>query len=514
MRKMLKIKRIKILSVFVIIGSLILSILLSCSREEIFSNSEDSYGNNTELTKQMAKEWYTNNYVPVVKLKTVSTKDKEKSFLVMPSWNHAKEWKNSTCEVVEVTLKPNVSTFILNTNTLEEINLDVDAKKIKNIARMIFLKNKKNGKIKAFNMFIIASYKYMMDEKAQLSHNNYLYRESNFDGSILFYELNGSLINGWQYENGIIEKRISPINNSTNNLRVSTKSTQEECHTEYYSYWQNVCEEYEAPDLSAEFAPVGSIGDVDVTCWQELVTISVEVCPGDSSDTGGVSGGGNTSSPSTPSAEVKNIIDNIYLDNDEIEILNNTLHELLNQCGYKKIYESIIDFDYSFNMIKIDPTINGLGGYDPSTGNLIFRDASDIPQAFPEEFIHLYQDGFYCGISTYLNANCGKSNIEFEAKLFRDILCMMTLNACPKYGEGVTHLDGKYVIWLMNITNGGVEIPTLNEMLNIDSQTGLNYWIALDRFRDGNISEYSGPVDVILTPESIDYLYGEPDCDE
>lgn len=159
-----------------------------------------------------------------------------------------------------------------------------------------------------------------------------------------------------------------------------------------------------------------------INCWKERVTISIKVCPGDENSNGGLDNGRiSTSTPNSPCSEAKKIIPSIYLDKDETEILNTTLDELLEQCGYKKIYHAIIDFDYSLEEIRIDPNSESIGGYTPEIVELIFRASSVIEEAMAEEFIYLYHDSFYTGISAFAESDCGRSNIEFEAKLFRDI---------------------------------------------------------------------------------------------
>lgn len=62
------------------------------------------------------------------------------------------------------------------------------------------------------------------------------------------------------------------------------------------------------------------------------------------------------------------------------------------------------------------------GGYNPRTKKVSFSNNEDITsENLKEELFHAWQDAFYPGgISQYLNA--GKVNIEFEAKLYQDII--------------------------------------------------------------------------------------------
>ena len=77
-----------------------------------------------------------------------------------------------------------------------------------------------------------------------MSRNSYLYREKDFDGKVLFFKLNGSMINGWKYRDGKIVGKIMPIDEDTKILMTRSGGYwEEQCYTETYYEEVEECEE-------------------------------------------------------------------------------------------------------------------------------------------------------------------------------------------------------------------------------------------------------------------------------
>jgi len=77
-----------------------------------------------------------------------------------------------------------------------------------------------------------------------------------------------------------------------------------------------------------------------------------------------------------------------------------------------------------------------------------------------EEFFHAYQDMYYSGgINQYVDK--GRPNIEFEAKLFWDIVA--TKNGIPHTSLAIQDND-EYDKWVRNLTKGGTQVPKWEEM--------------------------------------------------
>ena len=187
-------------------------ILYACVKELEESrenNSPDELitGKNTELTMAAARQWYNANNQPVVELRSGKKKD---GSLVMPIWEKAKERKRGKrYEVVEMPLKTQLATVWMDKETRDRVNWEEDGKKIRNIVHLVILKDLKTGNTRSFIMVFIGSYDYLMKTKT-FGKNSYLYREPDFDGSVLFFEQGKGMLNGWIYKNGKIKNEILP----------------------------------------------------------------------------------------------------------------------------------------------------------------------------------------------------------------------------------------------------------------------------------------------------------------
>ena len=89
----------------------------------------------------------------------------------------------------------------------EETRLHFDElrvqKKLRNSTHLVIMKDLKTGHVRSFISVFVGSYDYLKKTK-RMSRNSYLYREKDFDGKVLFFKLNGSMINGWKYRDGKI----------------------------------------------------------------------------------------------------------------------------------------------------------------------------------------------------------------------------------------------------------------------------------------------------------------------
>ena len=205
-------------------------------------------------------------------------------------------------------------------------------------------------------------------------------------------------------------------------------------------------------------------------------------------------------------ADLSTIANKHSLAADQIYILYQIADELWNECGYQFMQTYITDAQFKFNDIRIDPTLLSPdeAGYDPVTGNLLFYSAGEMnPDYFREEFVHLYQDSHYAGgIAQYTNT--GKSNIEFEAKLMIDILCVLKGTACPALGA--TPANGTdYLTWIDAITNLYTALPSYSDLFVKQSNWGnKDYWDFLDDFKnDPSRPSYNKPIDYDLFPDAL-----------
>jgi hypothetical protein len=243
---------------------LLASIMYACVEEdleEVKSPDEPVTGRNTELTVETARQWYNTRNRPVMELR--SEKENEGK-LVMPWWEKAKEYKRKErgkrYEVVEMPLKAQRLSVLMDKETHEKVNLETDGDKIKNVARLVVHKDLETGKIQNFIMLFIGSYDYLMNG-GKIAKNSYLHRDPKFDGSVLFYEPGKGLINGWLYKNGKIKRKIA-LGTEQDSHSIGLRS--QRCWTEIIYIEYEVCEDRGFIEWDEEYG--GYIPGVEYYC--------------------------------------------------------------------------------------------------------------------------------------------------------------------------------------------------------------------------------------------------------
>lgn len=105
------------------------------------------------------------------------------------------------------------------------------------LTRLVILTAKEGDYVRAFYMTIVPSRKYLeLTDFKPFIHNGYFQRDSRFDGLILYHEIDGTFINGWEYEDGKIWYAIQDMADSEVMTRSSGKClmTYEVTCTDWY----------------------------------------------------------------------------------------------------------------------------------------------------------------------------------------------------------------------------------------------------------------------------------------
>lgn len=216
--------------------------LFACTEYVLHGNgseSSDKWSKNKELTVSVAKQWYVDHYDPVVT--TRSGLHNLRELMMRPMWSGAKEYNGGRYESVEIPILTKGYHIIVDAETAQKWKPEDRVNYIRNVAKFVILYDKKKKSTRSFVMIFVGSYDYLYNKRT-IGKNSYFYREPDFDGSVLFYELNGSLINGWKYAKGKIIATISPSmeGNGLYNQEQSATTRAlipncfEECYTRFY----------------------------------------------------------------------------------------------------------------------------------------------------------------------------------------------------------------------------------------------------------------------------------------
>lgn len=164
------------------------------------------------------------------------------------------------------------------------------------------------------------------------------------------------------------------------------------------------------------------------------------------------------------------------------------LRELLNS-GYKV-------------KITINPNLSTPGGFSPSTNTISFRSFDDINyNVVLEEYFHAFQH-YRIGIGKYNNE--GNANIEFEAKLYQDIVSRRHLEQLAEMGLSfyyLGHSSSEYADWLIEITSNHTTYPAWSTIED-------KYYDFIELFIQEK-TVYASPIDYELEPTTMLYLFGQ-----
>ncbi|UII22712.1 hypothetical protein [Fulvivirga ligni] len=180
------------------------------------------------------------------------------------------------------------------------------------------------------------------------------------------------------------------------------------------------------------------------------------------------------------------------LDDTQLEKLRNVVKEYLTaeylaSCLNNQIYQYNIDHGKEL-CFKMGTSTGSPGEYVSSNETIFFRDNQDIDETvFGEEFFHVYQDLFYNG----LPSNLGRSNVEFEAKLFHDL--SHGGQCCIAFWD--PEIQEEYVDWIREITDWYSKMPIWTDMSG-------KYFQFMEQFIQLK-PEYNFPIDYQKKPEAI-----------
>ncbi|WP_329904971.1 hypothetical protein [Porphyromonas pogonae] len=125
-------------------------------------------------------------------------------------------------KVVETDLTDVIKVDFLTKESAQHDEADPDEwKYYHSVSRLVIITSPDTGKKTGFIMTLIPSKEYIDKHKERLGYNTYLYRELDYDGTIIFHHIDGTLCNGWIYKDGKITGEISPKKKSNENQFIS-----------------------------------------------------------------------------------------------------------------------------------------------------------------------------------------------------------------------------------------------------------------------------------------------------
>ena len=200
-------------------------------------------GRNSNLTADAAQAWYEANYFPVVSFAPPQTRSGSdgSDVLIKPMWEATKEYKKGKYELVEMPMLTKAPVLFMDEQTAKVVEQNPEGLKLRNTAKLVIRKNLETGKTESFVMIFVASLKYATEHYKDMGKLSYFKRPADYDGMVLFFELEKGFVNGWRYEEGKITKTIRPsAGTGSPNAPLTRGYYDEVCEAvyTYYSYWE------------------------------------------------------------------------------------------------------------------------------------------------------------------------------------------------------------------------------------------------------------------------------------
>lgn len=154
-----------------------------------------------------AKSWFETTQQSLITLKSAKTVN-GKEVTLKPNWVHAFKSKNSKYEVVETEL---LSQGGFGFATKESFDVYNNAKRqeyLTSLSRLVVVKNKETKNRVSFIMTIVGDKNFLEKKKFKIN-DTYLKRDNELSGYVLYHNLNGDFVNGWNYKEGKIKGKIS-----------------------------------------------------------------------------------------------------------------------------------------------------------------------------------------------------------------------------------------------------------------------------------------------------------------
>ncbi len=247
---------------------------------------------------------------------------------------------------------------------------------------------------------------------------------------------------------------------------------------------------------------------------------------GDNSGGGSVGGGGSSSDNNAPTfpeggidliprpefweeqqVETHPLIKSHTLNTQQFELLLQAFSDLQDEgCMQKALYDALIQRNVKLNFGM--KTGTAPAAYNPSTKEITFNNNANITETLKEELFHALQDAYYDGgIGQYGkdaqgNILPGYVNIEFEAKVFKDIARNLKYGCCYIFvSDNIpSQIRYAYYSWIESIQN------------NTKLLLGENYMTWLNLFNQYH-PEYSSPTnDNLASPLLLNNLINSSDC--
>ncbi|MGF7082970.1 hypothetical protein [Mucilaginibacter sp. UYCu711] len=407
-----------------------------------------------------AQEYYNNALQPeqgntAVSLsskKTLSDPLSKKANMKTLFWQKAVSGKEGDYDFVEIPLKytQKVTTTLTITVNGVKTSEDPSGDVIKGtVDRLVIYKNKA-GNIYQKIISYVPDAKYLQKHNGDITQNKINKLDSDFDGYVFHKKWDGTILFVLKISGGQVVKRYNYIKTDRPKAAVQVNSVV--CETvEIYEWFVDCFYEGDSPypykcgEPYREYVGTGEYcydDGSDIDCSDPVNLGNPRCAPGQ----------GEQDPTPKLSKIMKYPTGLTAAQKAQIEALLTTLN---NRCIGAAIYNYMDAHSQTFYW-DVNSSLTQNAAYSPPTDSIKIKNPStpDI-SGVQEEMFHAYQNKTYPGGTTqYLGTHAGSANIEFEAKVMRDLQGLITND-----GSSLALNSTEYFTWLSDISSSFTKYP-------------------------------------------------------
>jgi hypothetical protein len=369
----------------IILLFLLAGIVFACMDEDSWFRKKDSLP--PEVAE--AQAWYM-SHADGLQLKALGN---DELILLTPDWKKSFSSGNDSCKVVEINLISENNTGFASPECSKKFEEKEDMSYLASNIRLIVRTDKGTGETDGFIMIACPDLSYAEKNKSHSLENiSYLERDKDFSGLVLYYDMEGNFVNGWQYVDGIayVFHPAEKKNPGEPELRyMSCFSIYQTVYTYTDAYVYN---EYQYTLVSSSQVYVGSF------CYE---TGGGGYGGGGGSSGGGGGGSTTNSTPASYAPKASKIFRNSNMTKENWEKLERMINKIIENCMGNALYSGLtnylngktLTFQYntgSGSSFQFDGSTAGISlGMDASSNNL-FHEMWHAYQAYQETWASYY----------------------------------------------------------------------------------------------------------------------------
>jgi hypothetical protein len=304
----------------------------SCIEENSF-NIVSSNRNEGDIAA--ARQWLEQQYGNAINTRTPGDSVQQHSLVL--DWEHALTYKKGHLETVEIPIKEGWDILITDEATTDKLLAYEKIDSLYNQTRLVIATDRKESTTNSFIMTFVGSYSYLTSAKS-LRKNSYLKCAPDFDGSVLYYEIDGLFANGWVYKHGKIRAALIP---EKGEKYVPVNTRQLVNRTDCYAVWTEIYYRvYIGSNLYHEYT---QIKDPHIECYESTEDDGFDIPTGGLYIPGLGGGSGSSNDPTnTPCAQaaslnndtvfrarINELLDSIFAETTEYGWIKTTTGEII-----------------------------------------------------------------------------------------------------------------------------------------------------------------------------------------